>query len=374
MSQIVTLGFVAALVMGAAVVPLTAQAAPKTVSRKPPTAKAPAKKAPSVKAPVQPGTLGTTQMAGGDGRFGQTYTFTDAGQFGPINMTLKSAEYSVERINMATNDSYAPKVGEKLLVLHYRIKNPNKEDLYYTHRPLFQTVDGDNTTRDDAANSRRESAREGIGVSLKPGQGIDDLLTYAVVSAKGPLPKLILKLFRVGTHDEVTRFPLGAAPNLVKPIPAPYADPSDPTGATPLAVIPATLGTAYIAGFFDMSLDSAAYAPGPFGDTAADDGKRFLVATVTATNRAWDKIYFKDNYAVTLVTSDDEKTTDYTAFKAKRDESFDGEEVLPGASRTLRLLFQVPKDVTVKSLSLAEKIDNSGGLSRAFLYDLSGIK
>ena len=47
----------------------------------------------------------------------------------------------------------------------------------------------------------------------------------------------------------------------------------------------------------------------------------------------------------------------------------------PGeAERTLRLLFQVPKDVTVKSLSLAEKIDNSGGMSRGLLYDLASIK
>ena len=123
-----------------------------------------------------------------------------------------------------------------------------------------------------------------------------------------------------------------------------------------------------------MSLDSAAYAPGPFGDTAAGDGKRFLVATVTATNRTWDQIYFKDTCAVTLVTSDDEKATDYTIFKAKRDESFDGEQILPGESHTVRLLFQIPKDATVKSLSLAERTDNSGGLSRAFLYDLSGVK
>ena len=363
MSHFASLGFITALVAGAAVGPVAVQAAPKA-ARKPPVHHAPAK----------PGTLGTTQMAGGDGQFGQTYTFTNGGQFGPINMTLKSAEYSVERINMAPGNSYAPKAGEKLLILHYRIKNPNKSDLYYSGGTLFQTVDANNATHDDSGDSRRESEQAKVAVSMKPGQGVDDLVTYAVVPAKGPLQKLILQYFRVGTHDEVTRFPLGAAPNLVKPIAAPYADPSDPTGATPLAVVPAKVGTTYIGGFFDMSLDSVAYAPGPFSDTAAGDGKRFLVATVTATNKTWDKIYFKDAFTATVVGSDDEKTTDYAMLLGKRDEAFGGEQVEPNESRTLRLLFQVPTDGTCRSLSLAENLDNSGGLSRAFLFDLSSVK
>ena len=362
MYKFVTLGVVSALVTGMALGPAVSYAAPKAV-----------KKAPK-KVHAQPGTLGTTQMAGGDGQFGQTYTLTDGNGYGPFNFTIKSAEYSVARINMAPGNSYAPKADEKLLVIHYRIKNPNKEDFYYSSSGFFQTVDGSNTTQDDAGNIRRESERATIGVQIKPGQGIDDLITYAVVTAKGPLTKMIVKYKRLGTNDEVTRFPLGTAVNVAKPIPAPYADPSDPTGATPLAVIPATIGTTYTAGYFDISLDSVVYAPGPFGDKTTDDGKQFVVATVTATNKTWDHIYFNETLAAVLKTDDDEKTTDYTMLKGKRDEAFDGDQFDPDDPRTIRLLFQIPKDAKVKSLSLAENVDNSGGVSRAFLYDLSNMK
>jgi hypothetical protein len=361
MFKIVTRGAVSVLVTA---VLLVSCAAPASYAAPKPVHKVPAK----------PGTLGTTQMAGGDGQIGQTYTLTDDNGYGPFNFTIKSMEYSVAPINMAPGNSCAPKVDEKLLVIHYRIKNPNKDDFYYSGNPFFQTVDANNETKDASGNVRRESEHDVIGVQVKPGQGIDDLITYAVVTAKGPLPKVILKYKRVGTHDEVTRFPLGTGANVVKPIPAPYADPSDPTGATPLAVIPAKIAMPYVAGFFGISLDSVAYAPGPFGDKTADDGKQFLVATVTVTNKTWDKIYFKDTLAAILKTDDDEKTTDYAMLKGKRDEGFDGDEFLPDEPHTIRLLFQIPKDAKAKTLSLAENVDNSGGISRAFLYDLSDLK
>jgi hypothetical protein len=318
-------------------------------------------------------TKGTQQMAGGQGAFGTTYTLTD-GDWGPINFTIKSVEYSVARVCMSPTEMYAPKANEKLIVIHYRIKNPNSSDFYYSGRSLFQTVDTNNTTLDDCADSRRESETQPISISIKPGQGIDDLVTYAVVTGKGAIPKLILKLGKPGSSDRVTRFALGTGPNIVAPIPAPYADPADPSGATALTNIKASIGTTYVAGYFDTSLDSAVLAPGPFGDTAADDGKRFLVAKITVTNKSLGQIYVGDIFAGTVITSDDDKITDHVVLKAKRDEAWEGRQIDPGESVSLRLLYQVPSVATIKTLGLVENEDNSGSVSHELDYDLSSLK
>jgi len=368
MKKSIALSVAATFIAGLALTAGAAHGAPAAHKKAP----AQHQKAAAKKAAAEPGTLGTTQMAGGDAHFGQTYTL--ATNDGPLNFTLTSAEYAVGRINMEPNFSCAPQADEKLFILHFRVKNPNKTDYYFSSGPIFQTVDANNNTGDDSGYIRRESAKDSVGASIKPGQGIDDLVTYALVPAKGPLSKIIIKYGRVGTQDKVTRFLLGTGANTVKPIPAPYADPSDPSGATPLDVVPAKIGATYTAGFFDFTLDSVAYAPGPFGDTAADSGKRFVVATVTMISKTWQKSYMYP-FAIggTLVTVDDEKTTSDTMLKPKRDEIFDGDDIEPDASQTVRLLFPIPNDAKAKSLKLFEGIDNTGKVTQAFEYDLSSM-
>ncbi len=325
--------------------------------------------------PTQPGTRGTHQMAGGEGVFGETYTVSDGGGgYGPMNFTLTSAEYTTERLPFSPDFAAIPKIGEKLLVLHYRVKNPNTADFYFKPSQLFQTVAADGLTRSDAEQSRRLMQKITLADTLKPGQGYDDLVTCAVVPASGGTPKIILQFGRAGTTDKVIRYALGSTKNPVKAIPAPYADPADPTGATALTEIPAKIGTSYVAGVYDLTLLSAAYAPGPFGDTTAEDGKQFLVATVSVTNKTWAQNYFKDALSPVLLTSDDEKTTTCSLFKGKRNEPWEGQQIEAGETATVRLLFQVPKDTTAKTLKLSEAVDNSGGLSHALVYDLTGVR
>ena len=324
--------------------------------------------------PAQPGTLGTHQMAGGEGVFGETYTVTDDGSYGPMNFTLTSAEYTTERLPFTTDFAAVPKVGEKLLVLHYRVKNPNTSDFYFKPSLIFQTVAADGLTRSDIEYSRRLTQRIAVADTLKPGQGYDDLVTCAVVPALSGTPKIILQFGRVGTADKVIRYTLGTSKNPVKAVPAPYADPADLTGATALTEIPAKIGTSYVAGIYDLTLLSAAYSPGPFGETIAEDGKQFLVVAVSVTNKTWAQNYFKDALSPVLLTSDDEKTTSCSVFKSKRDEPWEGRQVEAGETVTVRLLFQIPKDTTAKTLKLSEAVDNSGGYSHALVYDLTGVK
>jgi len=332
-----------------------------------PVASSAAKKA---KKPVV-ATKGTTQMHGGYGQFGTTYTLMDNGT--PVNFTLMSAEYTVEPYNAHVGGFDASNVDQKLLVIHYRIKNPNKEDLYRSASTFFQVVDANNNTIEDTGDVRRESEKENLSITLKPGQGVDDLIDCAIVPAKGSLSKIIIKMGQAGTKDEVFRYNLGTAPNIIKPLTAPYVDPSDKTGDTALSVIPGVLGTTYVAGACSMSVDNIAVAPGPIGDHTADDGKQFLVVTVTLTNLTWDGWYHSDNKVIPTLKTDDDKITEYYVVKAKHDDNYEGMSLAFGESTSERLLIPVPKDASMKTLSVLYDMGNPGQ-SRSFVYDVSGVK
>jgi hypothetical protein len=328
----------------------------------------------AVKKQLKTYTKGTAEMAGGNGQFGQTYTVVSSDGFGPVNFTILSAQYSVEQASMSPSYTYAPKVAEKLLVIHYRMKNPNSTDMYYSSRSLFQAVDANNNLIDDCGYSRRESEKDSVAATMKPGQGIDDLFTFVVVPASGPIPKLILKLGPAGSNEFVTRYFLGKGVNIVKPIPAPYADPSDTTGATPLAQVPGVLGTVYHAGYFDISLTSVSLAPGPLGSLTADDGKQFVVASVTVTNKSLAPIYYSGSSILEpTLTTDDDTITQASDLAANHDDPFDARQVGSGESVSGRMVLEAPKDANLKTLSLAENVDN-GNLSKAIVYDVSNVK
>jgi hypothetical protein len=176
-----------------------------------------------------------------------------------------------------------------------------------------------------------------------------------------------------GTSDEVFRYALGPAPNFVKTLTAPYVDTTDQSGATALDTVPAVVGTAYNAGACSMSVDNIALAPGPFGDHTADDGKQFMVVTVTLTNLTWDGWYHSDNKVLPTLKTDDDKITDYSVIKAKHDDAYEGLTMAFGESTTERLLIPVAKDAGLKTLSVLYDMGNPGQ-SRSFVYDVSGVK
>ncbi|MCW3060255.1 MAG: hypothetical protein JWQ02_2076 [Capsulimonas sp.] len=337
-----------------------------------PTAHAAVAKKHPVKKPVV-GTRGTHQMAGGEGVLGETYTLKE----GP-NFTLVSAEYSVARINLSAGSVLVPKADEKLLVLHLRAKNPRKDDLYLGGTFVgFQTVAMDGKTRDDSEYIIHSGDKDSLAVTLKPGQGIDDLVTACIVPAAGPVPKLILTKGREGTNEEVTRYSLGTAQNPVKPLPAPIADPADPKGATALTSVPAVIGQTYPAGFFDITLDSLAFSTDKIGENDPPEGKRWLVGVMTLKNQSFQHVYISaaNAFSIFLKDEDGDKTTfsDYLRH-VKTDDNTDNSPEYGETVRT-RFFLAVPKDgAPGKTLSIAESVDNSGGVSRAYVYDISGLK
>lgn len=327
-----------------------AAAAPKTAPKKAP----PKKPAPAAPKPVK----GMNQMEGEDAKIGTTYTM---GKEPALNFTLNSAEFTVERVNIGDN-THAPGKDEKLLVLNYSVHNPNKEEFRYDWGTVrFTVVDAKNVNHEDVQQVGDSLTRQSLQIDLKPAQKAN-AYTVIKVPATGVIPKLI------ATYDSntkgVLRYDLRGQ---VKALAAPFADTKDTSGASALTEISAQIGTFYPAMTYDLKLVKVEYADGPLGDTEAEEGKRFLVAHVTFKNASTQEVsYDFGSFTPELVDSEGE-TVDWGQWmlKTTRNETARG-TLKPGAEYTARILFAINKDMTGKTLKLAE------AESRVYSFDLTG--
>lgn len=313
----------------------------------------------SVGQAAQTQVAGTTQLAGGEGEFGKTYTL---GKTSPLNFTLRSAEYTVSRVTVGTS-VYAPEASEKLLVLHYTVQNPNQRDIGVSWDSFkFTVVDAKDVNHVFDNYVAREGTTENYDVRLKPAQKVDLVAAWAV-PASGVIPKLIVERER---SAPVLRYDLRGK---VKSLPAPFADPSDPTGATALEVVPAKAGTYYPMQKFDMRLESVSYSSEPMNKQAPAEGKQYLIATLSIKNAcgptAREANFNYDSFKFELKDADGEKQEfDGYLIKAARDERADG-KLKPGEEYRFRIYFELPQEVKGQTLYAAE------GESRVYAFDLS---
>jgi hypothetical protein len=308
-------------------------------------------------------TQGTTQLAGGQGEIGKTYTL---GKNSPINFTLKSAEFSVLRYTL--QDLYAPKFNQKMLVLRFTIQNPNKADLnvYYGSLGFTAVDDKDQNVKFDGYWSREgESTRLDSG--LKPAQKIE-VIAVAAVPANAKIPKLIVQR---GDETPVVRYDLSGK---IKPLVAPFADPADPSGSTALEVVPAKAGTYYPMGALDMKLEGTAFSNEKIDDKTPAEGKRFLIATFAVKNAAvgQDINVSYGRFGIELTDAEGStKKFDGYIIKPSRDEKQDM-DLKPGAESKFRAYFELPNDLSGKTISIREQ--GIAGLSRAYAFDVSSAK
>jgi hypothetical protein len=314
---------------------------------------------------------GATALVGGTGELGKTYTI---GKRDPVNFTLKSAEFAVKRMQIGSS-KFEPEASEKLLILRFTVQNPQKKDLEFsTFNLRFTAVDSKDVNSSPEPYGSAYIAREGefvpLKVRLKPTQKID---AYAIltVSSAGVIPKLIVQSSNNNDQEPVVRYDLGKK---VKALPAPYNDPSDPSGATALASITAKAGVFVPMRFSSLRLDGAAFAD-TFDQRAASGGKRWLVVTMTLKNDIQPGGANLDvgdcSFGVVLTASDNETDSQQRCglalYKGGREERL-RVEVAPGNESALRLVFEVPSDVTGKSLAITEE------KARTVVFDLSSFK
>ena len=321
--------------------------------------KAPVKKPAAVKTPPHV-VQGTTQLSGENAQLGVVYTL---GKSDPMNITLRSAEYTVEPVRVG-DQTYTASQDEKLLVLHMTYHNPQKNERFVRWDSFgFTIVDPKDQNHDDLKDLGTEKDSATCSMSMKPSQKTD-VFGVMVVPAAGEMPKLIIK----GSDDLVLRYDLHGK---VKGLPELYADPADKTGATALAKITAKVGTYYSIGMFSFKLNKVEYSSETkMGDNDLDEGQKFLVVGFSLKNTSGAEQFFRwDSLTNKLIDVDGVEAVPCSTdvFQASKDKSFSN-NIQPGQEMNFRYIYKVPNDTDLKTLAIAE--DNG----RTFEFDISGTK
>jgi hypothetical protein len=302
----------------------------------------------------------------GTGLFGHTYALD-----GNVDISVDNAGYTLKRVYYGYKHGDLAGKDEKLLVVRYKLKNGDSSDLYYDGQSVNFTVvspDGHEFQNDeDAGNEKTGGA---AGGTLKAGQTAS-LFKVIHVPAQGEMPTLLVTPGPPGLPS--LRYNLAGA---VKPLPPPFADPADTASVTAVSTVPATVGVPYPTGGFDISVLKVAFStekmmPTDTGARKADSGRRFLVVTISAKCFS-DDVDDLSTYAPEMFVVD-------TAGNVTK---FNGAIISPtlpraaetivthGETRFFRLIFQVDKTATLKSLGITDNPDKS----KTYLYGLTGMK
>ena len=325
------------------------------------TANAAAKKKPVKPQPKKP-QAATVRLAGDNGEFGTVYSISKRS---PIYFRLKSAEFTTNQVVIG-NQVYVPKANEKLLILHFTVQNPQKTELYVRWDSLrFTAVDKTNTNCEgnndwgDADDPKHSQ----VAMNLKPTQTVN-LITPIVVPANSIVPKLMVLPSDEG-DGPVLRYDLsGNIKNKVTPLTAPIADPADATGSTALETVPSVVGTSYPFGNFDITIEKCDYTTSTTGDYTPEEEGRFLLVTMLMKNEVPTVQYVNWETIAPILTSTDGEELPYKdLFLATGTRTF-AQNVKGLAEIRLRMLFQIPKDVTPKTLAIKE------GDSRTYQFEV----
>ena len=302
--------------------------------------------------------LGTVPLAGLEAKPMQAYTI---GKGSPLNFTLQKAEYSVGRVVIGQS-VVTPTADQKLLVLHFQVANPQKQDVYLNGQTLtFTAVDAQNTNCPAFGYIGRVGSGEAVGMHLKPSQKLD-VFTVVVVPATGPVPKLIVEREQ---GAGVLRYDLR---KVAAPLSAPYADPKDTSGTSALSAVPAVPGRSYPLENFDLSLETLDFSDGKFDGRISRSGSRFLVATVLLRNQAPRESYLGlQTFMPEIQDADGERMRYVTVLKASRDE-IPGQQIAPGAEYRVRYVFEVPAGASLRTLVFQE------GRAHSLLFDMSKMR
>lgn len=307
---------------------------------------------PKPKAKPKLGSIGTAQLPGEWCDFGKAYTL---GKADAMNVTLKSAEYTAGHVKLGGRFLW-PNEGEKLLIIHYTLHNPLPREQHVDNATIAWTAV-------DAKSQNNNQEYPGVGVddqahnqldqALKPAQKIE---AFAIirVAGEGTVPKL-MAASGANAGAPVARYDLHGK---VKPLPAPYADPSDQTGATVAKVIPGVFGTFYTTGNFDTKVEKVDFATPPFADEGFDANNDYVVVTFECEYFGEGAGGMGGSVAPTsgmaLKDADGASyTIQYGPMPVSSNRSFEP-SVKQGESIRFRLAFSVPKGVALKSLTLKE--------------------
>ncbi|PYE55413.1 hypothetical protein [Deinococcus yavapaiensis] len=307
---------------------------------------------------ASPVVLGTTQLDGQNAKVGQTFT---VGKQSPLNFTLTSAEFSASRVTIGKT-TIAPGKDEKLLIVRFTVHNPQPKDVRFDANAFtFTAVDAQDVNHVAERFVARDGTAEEVAVNLKPAQKLA-VLAVLKVPAKGVVPKLIVQR---EASAPVLRYDFAGG---VKPLPAPFADSADTSGATSLAVLTAAQGVAYPLKHLDVTFEGARFTTDAMQGNAPGRGKRYLVVNVSLRNMtAQDAYVGLQTLRPEARDADGERTMFKTVLKASRDELV-GTQVAPSDTLKVRYVFEVPADATMDNVSFTD------GGAHTLVFDVKNAK
>lgn len=301
--------------------------------------------------------FGTPQLPGDNGQIGQVYKLRNGN---PVYFRLNSAEYTVSQVPFS-KALVIPEADEKLLVLHFSVQNPqNTEQLFRFDSLKFTAVDAMNVNH-EAKSIGDEQTHETLQIHLKPAQRIE-AYTCIVVPAAGVIPKLMV-MPPLTNDGPVLRYDLR---DQVTPLPAPIADPADPTGATAKEIVPAEFNAAYSLRNFDIAVEKCETVTTALDAAAPKNGDSYFVVTLSCKNKtALGNMLRFDSLGRTLTDADGLQFKSNNALLAASSNVSFNQSVPAGATVRVRVYFTVPKDGKPKALGIRE------ATSRTYEYDVS---
>lgn len=342
------------LLLAAAAFGLVALSSADAATAKKPAAK-PAPKA--AKPAPQPAVISSVQLKGDQAQFDQEYSL---GKEEPVNVIVRSAEYSISRVVNGTQ-VYYPAANEKLLVLRLTLRNPLPHERLMRWDSLkFTAIDAANTNHDGDQVIIRDG--QGLEMMVKPAQKVD-VFTVIKIPAKGEIPKVMIK----SSDDLVLRYDMKGK---IKKLEAPFADSSDPSGTTALAVVPSKLGVACDLGEYDFQLDSFEYTTEPPKETELGEGKHYLLVRGVLKNACpTEKFTRYDGFEPTVTTADGDDIAFEKLMELGGRHEWVDLTMKPGQEIKVRIYFEMGNDVKPKTFTM-KMPDNS----RAYAWDVSGVK
>lgn len=308
--------------------------------------------------PAKLASFGTAQLPGDNGQVGQVYKLRTGN---PVYFRLNSAEYTVAPVRIG-KALVIPEVDEKLLVLHFSVQNPQQKEMLYRFDTLkFTAIDAMNVNREAKGLVGDEQTQDDLNIHLKPAQRIE-AYTCIVVPAQGVVPKLMVRS-PLDNDGPVLRYDLREQ---VSPLPAPIADPADPSGATALQVVPAQFNTPYPLRYFETKVEKYETVTTALDAAAPKNSDSYFVVTLSCKNQAANEMTLRsDTLTPTLTDADGQQLKlGHQLLGATANTAFN-QRVANGAEVRVRFYFTVPRDVKPKALRIRE------ANSRTYEYDVS---
>ena len=284
--------------------------------------------------------------------FGQAYTI---GKANAMDLTIKGAEYVATRIRIGDEVTF-PRVGEKLVVLHFTMQNPlPKGQAARISTFDWTVVDSMNSNHTpEFGLAGREPGSDVLDLSLKQGQKADGYVFFKLPDNCSAARIIVKSHTDAGTPSAVY------AGFAMKPLAAPFADSGDE--------IPARIGAVYPTGLFDMKVEKIEFASGDALGMQA--GVRCALFTIWIRNKSTDDFgpasgggfcyFLTDSAGGSLERQGG--TLDPISARAM------DVTLNPGAEARYRIVFPTSSGAGLGDFTISE------GDGRTFKYDLRGVK